>query len=195
MDPTSGDLAVSNESDSSNPNNSGDVAIYPKAQGNPSIYTDPNSPYMFFCGYDSGGNLYVDTWYGPFILSELPKGSSSFTDITVSGFPVTNGSAAIQWDGRYVAITDYSSAAKQVKVYRVQVSGTSGDIIGATTLKSRRTRIVGQTWIQGGTIVGITHDGKQGAYWPYPAGGETESQTRVVDADLWGAAVSLAPHQ
>jgi hypothetical protein len=148
---------------------------------------------MDFCGYDNVGNLYVDSHFPPFVLSELPSGSSTFSDITVKGFPVDNLAAAVQWDGEYLAITDYPSAAKQVQIYRIQISGTTGTIASTVTLKSHL-NIVGQTWIQGGTVAGLTHDGKQGAYWPYPAGGETESRTKAVDAHQWGVTVSLAPH-
>ena len=82
IDPTTGNLAVTSLGRGS----SGNVAIFPHAQGTPTTYTDPNIYNYFWCGYDPQGNLYLDgEAYNPkpFKFAELPKGSSTFTDITL----------------------------------------------------------------------------------------------------------------
>ena len=62
IDAATGNLAVSNFSDPSNPYGGyGDVAIFARAQGNPTMYYPPASfpTNFYFCGYDDQGNLYL----------------------------------------------------------------------------------------------------------------------------------------
>ncbi len=84
VDPTTGDLAVANFATSSQ---SGGLAIYKSATGNPTSFTDPSFHTYSFCGYDDQGNLFVDG-IGPepsnsFKLAELAKRSSSLTTVTL----------------------------------------------------------------------------------------------------------------
>ncbi len=79
IDPIGGNLAVANGQDASNPyGNYGDVAIYSKAQGSPTMFY--SSKYGFgFCGYDDIGNLYLAAYqrYDPDPqLVRLPEGGN-----------------------------------------------------------------------------------------------------------------------
>ena len=59
IDPTSGNLAVTNLSTSSS--TKGDVVIYKSAKGRArGHYTDPAFNEMVLCGYDDAGNLFLD---------------------------------------------------------------------------------------------------------------------------------------
>ncbi len=121
VDPVTGNVAVSNyDSVSYDP---GSVAIYPKAQNNPTYYTDPNISVMLFCGYDNKGNLFVDGLTPAYenFFAELPKGKSKFTFIDVKGgasqfgFPGT-----IRWDGTHVVVGNQQLSIywKRVRVLR-----------------------------------------------------------------------------
>ena len=125
VDPVTGNLAVANFSDASNPSESGDVAVYSGARGSPTIYTNPNMTDVELCTYDDAGNLFVDSRGDHVtVLAELPKNSSTFTDITINGFPSTQPRRAIQWDGQYITIA-IPTGGKEWVVYRIQVSGSA----------------------------------------------------------------------
>ncbi|HKU82237.1 MAG TPA: hypothetical protein VJP76_08725 [Candidatus Tumulicola sp.] len=101
------------------------VAIFRNAAGQASTFNDFSFLYTDYVGYDNAGNLFVDGYDGnlTFHYAELPAGSSTFTDITLSTVPSTPGN--VQWDGKYVAVGDAVST-----IYR-----TSGStVVGSTTL-------------------------------------------------------------
>jgi hypothetical protein len=77
-----------------------------------------------FAGYDDDGNLYVDgthTESSPtFEFAELPKGTSTFTNITLNqtvGWP-----GSVQWDAKYTAVGEQVTP----DVYEFLVSGSAG---------------------------------------------------------------------
>jgi hypothetical protein len=191
IDPTTGNLAVTSLGRGSG----GNVAIYPPARGTPTTYTDPNIYSYFFCGYDPGGNLYVDGQaYNPkpFKFAELPKGSGSFTDIKLPlkmYFP-----GGVQWDGKYVAVGDQAHESQQTAIiYQFAISGSTGTLKGTTTLNSSND--VQQFWIQGHRIIGGNHPNNDVQYWNYPAGGNpTKTITKGIGGPI-GMTVSLAPNR
>jgi len=180
VDPTTGNLAVANYFAPGSQYGHGNVAIYTNAQGTPTYYDDPNVYWYEFCSYDNNGNLLVDgnseSKTVPFAM--LPRGSSKFTDITLN--KDNNGELGpIQWDGQYFAVLDYRSAA----IYQISVSGSNGNIVGETQLRSKRAikRIDGAFWIQDGIVmVSFQPQGRHAGYvgfWKYPIGG---NPTRVL---------------
>jgi hypothetical protein len=132
VDPTTGNLAVANIYATNGTH--GSVAIYAGAQGSPAYYSDPEMYYVYFCGYDGSGNLFVDgrNTSGGFQFAELPKGSSTFRNITLSGgtiyFP-----GNVFWDGTYVAVGDqqYQSEASSA-IYRT--TGAGGQIVSVVQM-------------------------------------------------------------
>ena len=105
VDPTTGNLAASNIFTFSG--GQGSVAVYKGASGSPTLYTDPDFIYVYFCGYDNKGNLFIDgvnSGFG-FEFAELAKGSSSLKTISLSGGTVTFP-GNIRWDGKNVAVGD-----------------------------------------------------------------------------------------
>ena len=107
----------------------GYVAVYRTPWSRPTKYRDPHFDYLSYLGYDGQGNLFVDGLGkgGVSLLAELPKGSSTFTDITLNK-PLRE-LGTIQWDGTYITVQNRKA------IYRLQVSGSSGTIEGKTPLK------------------------------------------------------------
>lgn len=133
VDPTSGNLAVT---DLGGASVSGSVVIYAGAHGAPKKRRISHLLYVYFCGYDDAGNLFVDGVDGSyaFQFAELLSGSKFFKHVTLNqsvGFP-----GGIQWDGRYVAIGDQKYENQHTSaIYQVLVSGSKGTIEGTTELK------------------------------------------------------------
>jgi|SRR5580700_1446672 hypothetical protein len=183
VDSTTGNLAVANVQVG---DYSGDIAIFQKAQGSPTVYSDQNMLRLLFCGYDNKGNLFVDG-LGTSHFAELPSGSSTFTDLAVH----TNDSfGQIQWDGKYITLATRNAAT----VYRLRISGSTAKVISKTRLKGLGFRSDSQSWIEGNAIVATpgtkTYNEKVGI-WSYPAGGKpTLTHTARAHAHLFGVTVS-----
>ena len=183
VDPTTGNLAVT----SLGFGKPADVAIYAHARGRPIVYTDPSFAKYFYCAYDESGNLYVDgqapSSYA-FQLAELPKGKSSFTDVTLNqgiGFP-----GNVQWVGGNLVVGDKDVSA----VYEFIIAGSSGKLVGTTELKG--TKYVDFSWVHGSRIVIANGGGtKQSAMiFDFPAGGKAIKIIRRGVAGPHGLVVS-----
>ena len=190
-DASTGNLAVTDLS--------GKVAIYQNAKGTPTMYSDPNIAGLYYCTYDTNGDLFVDGTSAD-LIGELRKGDSTFTDIMLNK---SIGPDSIQWRGPHLTV---EAAAGQnshgpTAIDQVTISGNSGMVIRTTLLSSRHNRrtVSGvQYWIQGGMIIGpdYSRGGASGLlnFWHYPAGGKP---TKVLTGhglwNLWGTTVSLAP--
>jgi hypothetical protein len=192
IDPTTGNLAVTNESAVNG--DTGVVAIYVDAKGDATDYLDPKIYYMGFCAYDDKGNLFVDGQYdhkGTFAFAEVPKGSSNFKSIKLTQRP--SSPLNLQWAGKYIALADSSTV-----IYHVTVKGSKGTLVGTTLLNGPVSGTEVQFWIQGGTIVapygtGTSHD--EVGFWKYPTGGRVRKSidgSEFDDAELFGTVVSLA---
>jgi hypothetical protein len=152
---------------------------------------------MTFCGYDSNGNLFIDgkNSGGGFRFAELPAASSEITDVDVEASIQYGG--AVQWDGQDIAIAAFPSSSGPLTIYRVQVNGSTATVVGSTVLKSKNGQFAGQTWIDGSTIVAIVSRLRKPdnlGYWGYPDGGKPSKQIKKAGSELYGVAVSLAPH-
>jgi len=194
VDPITGDLAVADYA--SNPQlGPGAVTIFKNGKGMGKSYQDSSFGEYFFCSYDAKGNLYADgTNVGTTQteLGELPHGSTSFTNITldknVGPYPL-----AVQWDGKYVALQTSTRA-----LYRIKVSGSTGNIVQTTLFEGDHSDLVAQFWIAGRTIVIPYGSGrrvvKKVGFWPYPDGGvgSKSIQAPHLTAELFGTTLSVA---
>jgi hypothetical protein len=171
VDPATGNLAVVFSS------NYGNIAVFPSAQGTPTIYNAPVD-LPLFCGYDNAGNFYVDgvSSANP-SFAELKAGSSDFTELTLNGSIGNPGQ--IQWDGKYIT---YESVTKyKVNIARLNISGTTATVIGKTNFKGL-TGYAGQSWIYRGSV--IVPFGTRGQHastpkigvWKYPRGGRPQEK-------------------
>jgi hypothetical protein len=190
VEPTTGNLAVSNSSDESNPYSGyGSVAVYDHAQGDPAMYYSSEQHPFRFCGYDNLGNLYLvapsEKYSNRFDFIELPQDSGSFQPIALKvelydgygGF-----TPSVQWDGKYITVSSAANARTgPVTVYRLDVSGTTAQVVGATELSSAKDHPPeGQTWIYPRTLIGVDlyrHNMSQISLWHYPKGGEPRRST------------------
>lgn len=180
VDPITGALAVANlSSPYSGP---GNITIY--THGKRRVFRDPQIRYYLFCGYDNQGNLYLDGMSsGNFQFAELPKGGTSFVNITLDKHFRYGG--AVQWDGRDVAVGDYESHT----IYQFAIDGSSGTKVGETRLGGSDYPI--GFWIDGSKVIAPNDDSTSVMYWKYPAGG---THTRRIGGlhTPWGAVVSPA---
>jgi hypothetical protein len=204
VDTETGDLAVTNAADLNNPyyRYHGDLAIYTRAQGSPTMYY-PKEPIrgFYFCGYDNNSNLYLsgeDDYHGGADLVRLSNGSTSFELISLN--KKLFGSS-VQWDGRNMTVSSTTLLGRQpLLIYRLRISGSTASVIGTTVLDSGKNVYNGQVWIQGKTVIalGPYKRGYQNAFfWAYPAGGNDRRAINKVGGlkqTLWGVTVSLAPH-
>jgi sugar lactone lactonase YvrE len=195
VDPTTGDLAVTNSNTPSE--GEGGVEIYKGAGGTPTLYQDPNIFWFHACTYDDKGNLFVNGMNydnGDFEFAELAKGSGSFEAISLSATIYEMG--GVQWHGNYVALGDGNYQASGTSaIYHVRISGSSGTIAGTTLLSGSRG--VDLFWLQSGLIAGANCCQPNGTemFWKYPAGGTVTKTLRgPLDAPQ-GSVVSLASHR
>jgi len=199
-DPVTGNLAVVDPGKASEGGYSGDVMIYPNAQGVPTPYTDADIVQYTSAAYDNNGNLFVDG-YGaynsyPTRYAELPAGSGIFTDITLN--EALPSPEYLQWDGKYLLIQNVKYGDRQFLISQVQLSGSSGTVVKTISF-NKWTVQGGQPAIQGDTMVAPTGvaSGKHIGFWKYPKGGKPELILKnFADGKhdgLIGAAISLAP--
>lgn len=166
VDSTTGSLAATAYGTSSS--NTGSVAIFTHGSALPTIYHAHGVQAYLFCTYDSNGNLFVDGLndsYG-FVLIELRKGAAKFVQIAIhQHFAAWGG---LQWDGRYLAIGDGSTA-----IYDFAIKGNKAT--RKHTVPLHGAIDVAQFWLDGTTL--IAPDGPNGAnhdvgLWKYPQGGK-----------------------
>jgi hypothetical protein len=187
VDPKTGDLAVTFNGASTN------IAIFKNASGNATTYSAQlNAQY---CGYDDEGNLFVDGLDGQALaLAELPQGASAFTDLTVSnlGFP-----GQVQWDGQNITVQTINK--RNIKIYRLAVSGSSANVSGITSFDINRWS--GASWISGSKVfipflnVGHSVRPNRIGVWNYPQGGKALRSIKDFapkkTLDLQGVALSI----
>jgi len=145
IDPTTGNLAVSNQS--------GAIAIYAKAKGSPAYIADHLTVLALWCGFDNAGNLFVDGLNRNIgnEFDELVKGTSTFAHLTLSqsiGFP-----GNIQWDGKELTLGDALYQGNDTSaIYQLQVANKTATITGTTVLAGSA-EVFG-SWIQGKRVIG-----------------------------------------
>jgi hypothetical protein len=197
VDPTTGNVAVTNLSADDPPYYDGDVVVFPNGQAPPLEYSDSDIGYFLFCSYDATGDLFAD---GNGYLTELRAGGQSLTNITLNQ---SIGPSSIQWVDEYQAfvVADRSGGPRASDyIYQVQVSGSTGTVSGPTILKNKQHRSAGafQFWTGDGRIIGpgLIRGNVAGLllFWRYPKGGHP---TKIIDRpdgalDLSGVTVSRA---
>lgn len=189
VDPTTGDLAVTLQNFRDfEPS----VAIYAKASGTPKIYHTDELGANPQAAYDDSGNLLATS--GGNVAVELAKGKTTFTGIKLT--ELLGGVRHVQWDGKYFALESFN-ASKHIheklfeRIYRVQLSGSKGEIVGGIAFDGWPQGDPGQSWIAGTTIVGTPYN--EIAFWPYPGGGKA-TKTFHPQHPVKAITVSVAGH-
>jgi hypothetical protein len=130
VDAKTGNLAVT-----ANGSSRSYVAIYKKAFGIPKEYSSSQFTFMFFCAYDSKGDLLVDGQYWlhqpTAEFAELSFGSGTLKPITMSQ-DFSSSPGDLQWDGKYWAIGN--ALPPTYAIYQVTIMDKSGIVVGSTAL-------------------------------------------------------------
>jgi hypothetical protein len=106
VDPTTGDLAVSNLDSSIQI--FGSVAVFKKAHGKPKYYVNPEATQFTFCAYDATGDLFV-AQVDLDGIAELPKGATSFQEIQLSNYAYVD---SVQWNDGTLAVSSHVGQRK-----------------------------------------------------------------------------------
>jgi hypothetical protein len=199
VDPTTGNLAVA---DFWGPSEIiGNVAVFPKANGPPTSYSNSNIFYDYYCGYDDNGNLFVDgeTEGSVFGLGELAKGGSTLKFVNIDETIYLPG--GVQWDGKYLAVGDQVAVKHNFTstIYQFSINGSVATTVNTMVLTGSSQ--VAQFWIPrihngakrryGDRLIGPNQNGKDTMFWDYPSGGNP-IVTIPGETDPIGATVSLA---
>jgi hypothetical protein len=172
VDPTTGDLAVTEYNDAGGDN----VAVFTYFYGTPQIYTDADIDFYDYCTYDDQGNLFVNGTKGRhYPLAELPSGGSSLQTINVDEKIGKVG--GLQWDGQYLALGDSLGHV----VYQLSVASGQATTVGTTHFKGwiGRIKTTEPFAIYNGIIV-LTFSNRQTGLYKFPAGGRTIRRLPVV---------------
>lgn len=180
VDPTTGNLAVTNIYGSASPGlTSGNLMIYKSARGRPiGPYYDSVMYYMYFCGYDSNGNLFFDgeSYGGQFRFAELPENSASIVDITIDQNIVQPGD--IEMNSGSVVIGDQQSHV----LYQLSIDGTQAYVTGTTPLQ--KTAEIEQFAVMGDSVIAADGTSHRASTWSYPAGGLPSSAIRHLNTPI-----------
>jgi len=182
VDPTTGNLAVANGSN---------VAVYPNAQGTPTIY-EASDVGALDCAYDDSSDLFVDGDAYQNKIAELPAGGTSFSDIVLSEQMHTGH---LQWSDKRLVIEEPPASVKgPYQIFQVRVSGSDGIVNGPVLLygeDKHRGRQIVEFALSGGSMV--MPDGPGYGLlniWHYPEGGK---HYRVISSGknhFYGVAIS-----
>lgn len=170
VDPNSGNLATVNQDTDSKSS----ISIFKKATGKPKKYFDLNTSLGLSCSYDDKGNLYATagTQTAGFLIAKLPKASDAFINISVDAS--IRGGNFLQWDGKYIAVTN-AAPHWPIRVLQISISGSTGTVVNKITLMGS----IGYFkyfWIQNKNIITPRNGGgwkaRKIGFWAYPTGGK-----------------------
>ncbi|HKU81268.1 MAG TPA: hypothetical protein VJP76_03785 [Candidatus Tumulicola sp.] len=164
VDPFSGDLAVTNQFQAS-------VSIFRHARGPVRTYVDTKMDQMLYVTYDGHGNLYADgtaVASQGFRLAELRTGASGFVEVRLNDPPAYTG--IIQWDGKYLALSDPANYQGYV-IYRISGRKT------VSTVTLNYPGPYGTYYIFGKNVL-HAYDGVQ--VYQYPAGGDAIRKLKLM---------------
>jgi hypothetical protein len=102
----------------------GSISIYKGATGKPKVFSDGAFSRVFFDGYDSHGNLFLDgeDSSNAFVIAEFD--GKAFTPLTVSGATI-NAPGSVQVTGSYVNVEDQLGAGGNSVMYQTTLSGST----------------------------------------------------------------------
>jgi hypothetical protein len=179
VDPTTGDLAVANQS-----SYQGLLGIYSRARGHAKLYSGYGG-FPYSCTYDASGDVFLAGFVGTYAegVVWLPKGGAQVTFFTTKPrvYPVSG----VLWHRPYLTVVN-----KKWNVGRYALSGQSGKLFDIITLDGAHA--IRQYWIEGSYVVAAYPTGKV-FFWKYRSGG-TIVKTITGVANPFGVTVSLAPH-
>jgi hypothetical protein len=155
-----GEVAVTNLSPVGG--GSGSVSLYNASFGGPTIITSPAFQSMYFDGYDTTNNLFIDglNSSGNFQLGKLPAGSGTITPITVTGATI-GFPGSVQYTKPHLAIGDQTGHV----VYRMSEAGV---VSGSTQLPGAVNCVQGTILIKPGDYICPDSGSTNTEVFPYP---------------------------
>jgi len=174
VDPKTGGLAVASETSA--------IYLFEKGRRWSRKYVNDPGASFWFCTYDSRGNLFAPTdLYGESVVSELPRGASSFTNIKLSK-PI--GLEGIQSHDGYLVAGD----GKNSNIYQVRVSNSIAEIVHTTRLAgSTATR---QFTFYRDKLISPDPASDFAGIWNYPAGGKPVLKIDGIPGEPIGSTIS-----
>jgi hypothetical protein len=197
VDPVTGNLAVANWF-TGGTEQSGNVLVYDVASGKYTAYSGGTPiDYYRWCTYDTKGNLYVDGDSNPsgkVSLAVLRKGHDSFSSVSLNTSDFLPYS--LQWYNDDLVIAGDEESIGPETLLEVQVKGTTGTIVGKTTLED-----YGHNWgddsqffIDGTRVISGGYPGNLLHGWRFPQGGHPLRRfAQAPDGWWYGVTVSIAP--
>lgn len=182
VDPTSGNVAVSNFSGASS-STAGGLDLFTGGLSGSQVYYRKAELYRVFPGaYDPSGDFFAQgiDYSGTVNFAELPAGKKRFrmlTGLTIA-FP-----GSVQWDGHYLAVTDQDyQYAYTTMIYRVTVSGSKVTVVRSTHLTDNcypyhdymvaiQPFVTGTTGKQNAVAAGNLNCPNSFGFWNYTNGG------------------------
>lgn len=169
------------------------VFVFAGGRGKPTVYKSPFFTNYYSCSYDSYGNLYVTgrvhREQPNNLLAELPAGGNQLETIKVKH--VFEGQAAVQWDGKYVAVLNHEH------LYQFVIEGSEGKqaggsmVIGSQAAKQFVIYGFPSTSHQRTLIAPLYAAHGEVLYWNYPNGGTSTGTLPYHTFDYpYGIAVS-----
>lgn len=173
VDTTTGNLAITSTARGNC--DSSTVDIFPRATRTPTTYDVPGFACLTGAAYDAQGDLFVGGSGGGYAIAELPRGSTDFAGISLNQqikCAQNECHATLQWDGDDLAVIKPTVAHASPIVYRVQISGSLGTIVGTTTFHGNFNGYSGGgAQIYGNKMI-LTYRANTVGQWSYPAGGK-----------------------
>ena len=192
VDPTTNNLAVIYQS-----GKCGCAAVFTNESGTPTAYsTNIDSLYG---GYDNAGNLFADGSVNDKVaVSELARGQSTFTPLTVNG-KFRGGPGRLQWDGTNLTYEGLGADRTYASIIKLAVSGSVATVVKTIRLNGKINRTT-LSWIYDGNVlvpysIRSLRFNKIGV-WSYPKGGKRKVVLKFSNSKFWkfqGVTVSVAP--
>jgi hypothetical protein len=191
VDPTTGNLAVTNLAGYYGSGNHGNVAIFANASGSPAIYTDKDIWWYEYCTYNEDGTLFVDgyTEYGSSIAYMPPGSPQSFTNLKINVTGLTP--LSVQWYNGKLTVAD-SAVKGPSMIYQFRVRQNKGTLENIVRLQSRglKGNWPVQFLIDGSTVMGAPRDPLM--FWSYPHGGHPTREIERVARNVHWIGMALS---
>ncbi len=175
IDPGTNNLAVQQDG-------THNLYIFKHEKSKATAYYNPYGTGYLGGAYDASGNFFMRG--GPNHISELPKGSSTFTNIKLSRHMLVEG---IAWDGKYLSITNGNTISAMID-YRFHVHGTLATVVSASLLEGAE--YVRQFTIYDHHFIGPDQAASEVTFWKYPAFGDPVGAIQDLTEPL-GSAISV----
>lgn len=190
VDPTTGDLAVTNSTGSYSSGNHGNVAIFSSPSGKPKIWEYSAIGFYEYCTYDPKGDLFIDGYNeSTSTIAYLYKGAYSFTGLELNVERLAP--LSIQWIGKKLVVANTDNFGP-TRIYEFRVTTNHAELVGLVTLHSGNAkRWPNQYLIRNNTIMGAPSNNFH--FWSYPKGGRPTGVIKAPSksASFIGEAISV----